>query len=208
MGIATVSLGRSYLPLSVWGGSRSIELVVASAPESFQPDIELRLRWKLVRVTDESLVILNPEERHHLLFPTSPPACSLQPLTRILLLQTWTSRRVKYTPSPCVHWHTVAPACARNWNSGQNRGPPSSRCEVRLWVTNPLDALDMRVSHHVCSLDGASLVSLCGLEIKPLVRLGHTLIVAIVERDTRLEPMGLFFLPSGVSNFEKRERNK
>lgn len=46
----------------------------------------------------------------------------------------------------------------------------------------PLEALDMHVSHHVCGLDGPSPVSLCRLEIKPLVRLGHPLILATVER--------------------------
>lgn len=60
MSMATISLGRSYLLLSVWGGSRSIELVVAAASESSQPNNELHLKWKLVRVTDKSLVVLNP----------------------------------------------------------------------------------------------------------------------------------------------------
>lgn len=71
----------------------------------------------------------------------------------------------------------------------------------------PLEALDMHVSHHVCRLDGPSPVSLCRLEIKPLVRLGHPLIVATVER-YKIRAHGVFFLPSGVSDFEKKRKKE
>lgn len=73
----------------------------------------------------------------------------------------------------------------------------------------PLEALDMHVSHHVCGLDGPSPVSLCRLEIKPLVRLGHPLIVATVERyKIRAHGVFFFFLPSGVSDLKKKKKRE
>lgn len=72
----------------------------------------------------------------------------------------------------------------------------------------PLEALDMHVSHHVCGLDGPSPVSLCRLEIKPLVRLGHPLIVATVERYKIRAHGVLFFLPSGVSDLKKKKKER
>lgn len=69
-----------------------------------------------------------------------------------------------------------------------------------------LQALDMHVSHHVCRLDGPSLVSLCRLEIKPLVRLGHTLIVAVVER-YKIRAHGAFFALRCLK-FRKKEIKK
>lgn len=83
---------------------------------------------------------------------------------------------------------------------------------VTVWVLAggdaPLEALDMHVSHHVCGLDGPSPVSLCRLEIKPLVHLGHPLIVATVERYKIRAHGVLFFLPSGVSDLKKKEKRE
>lgn len=97
-------------------------LVVASAPESFQPDHKWSLKLKLVRVTDKSLVVLNCLRAKPLVIPNISSCPQPFSMSHISLLQTWTYKRVEYMPSPCVHSHTVAPACARNWNSGQNGG--------------------------------------------------------------------------------------
>lgn len=47
----------------------------------------------------------------------------------------------------------------------------------------------------------------CRLEIKPLVRLGHPLIVATVER-YKIRAHGVFFLPSGVSDLKKEKKRE
>lgn len=85
------------------------------------------------------------------------------------------------------------------WKQRIKRWPPASLCEAWLWAMNPLEVMDMHASHHVCRLDGPSLVWLCRLEIKPLVHLGHTLIVATVER-YKIRALRGFFCPQ-VSQF-------
>lgn len=70
----------------------------------------------------------------------------------------------------------------------------------------PLRAPDVHVSHHMCRSGGRSPVSLCRLEIKPLVRPGHPLIVAAVER-YKIRAQRGFLLP-GVSDLEKKRKKK
>lgn len=49
-------------------------------------------------------------------------------------------------------------------------------------VEGPLDVLDVQVSHHMCTLEQLSQVSLCRSEIKLVVGPGNPLIVAAVGR--------------------------
>lgn len=68
----------------------------------------------------------------------------------------------------------------------------------------PLDVLDVQVSHHMCTLEWLSQVSLCGSEIKLVVGPGNPLIVAAVGR-YKIRTHRSFFSPK-ASQIRKQEK--